>query len=508
MKSSKNTKHPYIFENKKKKVPNEKVLTLMPRELVEEFQAFVFNKSGDIVEIAAVNPEHSALQSFVKERFSNNVKWFTANEEDVTFVLQNYGQNFNEDIVRLVKSNAGAANGNIIELVNLIMGYALKEQASDIHVEPGKNESSVRFRVDGILHKVFSLPKDTHQAIVARFKILANLKIDEYRQPQDGRIELERILNVSFRISTMPTLHGEKIALRVLDDSHKDLAVETLGLSKEHEEILIKNIEKPFGMIVSSGPTGCGKTTTLYGLLNILSKDRINISTLEDPIEYSFAGVNQIQVNPRVNLTFASGLRSLLRQDPDVIMVGEIRDSETAVMAAESALTGHLVLTTLHTNDAPSVITRFAEMGVEEFTIASTLNVLIAQRLVRRVCDKCAEKKKLDETLLKKIKERSDISEALKDIKISVNKLAKEKFLIGCGCDACMNTGYRGRIGIFELLEMNKTIHDLVLQKVGSEKIRKEAKKFGFKEMIVDGLEKVFAGTTTFEEILRATRND
>jgi len=189
MKSSKNTKHPYIFENKKKKVPNEKVLTLMPRELVEEFQAFVFNKNGDIVEIAAVNPEHSALQSFVKERFSNNVKWFTANEEDVTFVLQNYGQNFNEDIVRLVKSSAGAANGNIIELVNLIMGYALKEQASDIHVEPGKNESSVRFRVDGILHKVFSLPKDTHQAIVARFKILANLKIDEYRQPQDGRIE-------------------------------------------------------------------------------------------------------------------------------------------------------------------------------------------------------------------------------------------------------------------------------------------------------------------------------
>lgn len=498
--------YPYIFDKRKRKLPDDKALTLMPRELVKEFQAFVVKKSGDKAVVAAVNPNHSSLRSFINERF-NKVEWFLAKQDDISFVLDNYAQNFQDEISRLVEFRVGT-NGNIIELVDLILSYSFKEQASDVHIEPGKDESVVRFRVDGILHKVLSLPKDMHSAVIARFKILANLKIDDYRHPQDGRIEMDKFSDISLRISTMPTLHGEKVALRVLDDSHKDLAVRNLGFSEEHEKILLRNIEKPFGMIITSGPTGSGKTTTLYGVLNVLAKDRINISTLEDPIEYSFKGVNQVQINPRANLTFASGLRALLRQDPDIIMVGEIRDSETAIMAGEAALTGHLVLTTLHTNDAPSVITRFLEMKVEEFTIGSTINVIIAQRLVRKVCQHCSKKEKINETILNKIKERKDILDALKLMKKNINNIAKESFSIGKGCDACMNTGYRGRIGIFEMLEISKSIHDLILERSSSEKIRNEARKHGFKDMIVDGLEKVFAGTTTLEEVLRATRNE
>jgi len=506
MKLAKTKSYPYIFEKQERKVPSPETLMLMPRELVEEFQAFIFNKKGRKVEIAALNPENSSLQHFVNERFGKSVKWYSTKKEDVSFILKHYARDFKEDISRLMSVGVGT-NGNIVELVNLIIGYAIAEEASDVHVEPSRNESIIRFRVDGILHQVLSLPKDIHTAVVARFKIMANLKIDDYRHPQDGRIELERYTNISLRISTMPTLYGEKIALRILDDSHKDLSIQHLGFSEEHEKTIMKNVEKPFGMIVASGPTGCGKTTTLYGLLHLLKKDKINISTLEDPIEYAMDGVNQIQINPRANLTFASGLRSLLRQDPDVMMVGEIRDSETAIMASEAALTGHLVLTTLHTNDAVSVITRFLEMKVEEFAVASTLNVIIAQRLVRKVCDVCGKEKPIDDVIFKKIRERKDIVDALRTMGKDLKDLAQQKFLFGEGCDACMHTGYRGRVGIFEVLEVNKSIYDLIIEHAPSERIKNEAAKFGFYEMMVDGLEKVFKGITTFEEVLRATRN-
>jgi len=506
MKSEKKQSYPYIYEKQERKMPSPETLMLMPRELVEEFQAFIFNKKGKKIEIAAINPENPDLQQFMNERFGDEVKWFSAKKEDISFILKHYAYDFKENISRLVSGGVGT-NGNIVELVDLIISYAIAEEASDMHIEPGRAETAIRFRVDGILHKVLTLPKDVHGAVVARFKIMANLKIDDYRHPQDGRIELKRFSNISFRICTMPTLYGEKVALRILDDSHKDLSIRHLGFSEQHENIITKNIEKPFGMIVASGPTGSGKTTTLYGLLHLLKKDKINISTLEDPIEYAMDGVNQIQINPRVNLTFASGLRSLLRQDPDVMMVGEIRDSETAAMATEAALTGHLVLTTLHTNDAISVITRFLEMKVEEFAVASTLNIVVAQRLVRKVCDVCGKQKPIDGVILKKIKERKDIVDALKLIGKDVGELSKGTFLVGEGCDACMHTGYRGRIGIFEVLEVNKPIYDLIIEHASSERIKDEAKKNGFYEMIVDGLEKVFSGVTTFEEVLRATRN-
>ncbi len=507
MKSDKKQSFSYIFNKKERQVPPPEILMSMPRELVEEFQAFIFSKRGNKVEIAALNPENENLRNFAKERFGDNVEWFCAQKEDIDFILKNYSQDFKEDILKLISLGVGT-NGNIVELGNLIIGYAVSEQASDIHLEPLRYDSVVRFRVDGILHSVLTLPKNIYNAVVARLKLMANLKIDDYRHPQDGRIELDRFTNVSLRISTMPTLYGEKVVLRILDDSHKDLSIAHLGFSQEQENLIMRNIEKPFGLIVASGPTGCGKTTTLYGLLHLLKKDKINISTLEDPVEYAVNEINQVQINPRANLTFASGLRSLLRQDPDVIMVGEIRDSETAIMASEAALTGHLVLTTLHTNDAVSVITRFLEMKVEEFAVASTLNLIIAQRLVRKVCDVCGKEVQISESILGRIKERKDIVEALKLMGKDVNKLKSMKFRVGSGCEACMQTGYRGRIGIFEVLEVTKPIYNLIISHTPSEQIKEEAKKNGFCEMIVDGLQKVFSGVTTFEEVLRATRNN
>ena len=486
--------------------PSKDVLSLMPRELIEELRAFIFEKSGPAVKIAAVNPDNEVLQHFAKERFGEGVEWFSVKEEDVTLVLKNYELDFKTEISRLATAETRDTQ-NIIKIVDNIINYSLLKKASDIHIEPLRNETAVRFRIDGILHTMVRLPRDIHPAIVARFKILGNLRIDEHRQPQDGRIEPEKMVGTSLRLSTMPTLYGEKVALRVLDDSSKEISIKNLGFSEKQQDILLRNIEKPFGMIVASGPTGSGKTTTLYGLLDFLNKENINISTLEDPIEYSLTGVNQIQINQRSNLTFASGLRALLRQDPDVMMVGEIRDSETAIMAADAALTGHLVITTVHTNDAPSVFPRFLEMKVEDFAIASIVNLVIAQRLVRRICRNCAVEKPLDEVVLKKIKEREDVTKKLKELGWNFNRLSQHKFFVGAGCNACLNTGYSGRIGLFELLELDKKIHDLILEHASAEEIKSAAQKSGFEDIITDGINKVFSGIITFDEVLRTTKD-
>lgn len=413
-------------------------------------------------------------------------------------------QNYKEQIEALTGSGHGTSD-KIVEISDLIIKYALADKASDVHLEPLSNETIVRFRVDGVLHNVLNFPKLMHNALVSRFKIMSDMKIEEFRRPQDGRIEIDSANGISLRISTVPTLYGEKVAMRVLDDTSKNLSFSGLGFTKEQEEVLMRNIEKPFGMIVASGPTGSGKTTTLYALLDILRKKNINISTLEDPVEYSISGVNQIQINPRVDLTFVTGLRALLRQDPDVLMVGEIRDSETGVMATNAALTGHLVLTTLHTNDAASVFTRFLEMKIDDFVIGSVVNLVIAQRLVRKNCDQCTIKQTLDPVVLKKISERKDIKEVLK--RKDIIDLSKMEFAIGKGCDHCLNTGYSGRLGLCELLELDKDIHDLILEHAPAEKIKESAEKRGFKSIIEDGVEKVLLGKTTFDEVLRVTRN-
>jgi len=493
-------------ENRNSGLKNE-LLKIMPRELIKEFGAFIFEKNANGIKIAAVNPKNIVLRRYAKERFDNKVEWFSATKEDVDFILKNIKRDFKNEILQLA-ATAIESNENITKIVDGIMEYAFAEKASDIHIEPLRNEIVVRFRIDGTLYQMLILPRNIHQALVARIKIIANLRIDEYRRPQDGRIEPESFPNTSLRISTMPTLFGEKIALRILDDSQKNISIEELGFSEEQKNTILENIEKPFGMIIASGPTGSGKTTTLYALLQLLKKEGFNISTLEDPIEYVLPGVNQIQINPQVGLTFPTGLRALLRQDPDIMMVGEIRDAETAAMAANAAMTGHIVFTTIHTNDAASAFTRFLEMKVDDFVVSSTINLVIAQRLVRRVCNKCAEERELDKVTLKKIKERKDVMAALEERKKGLfNKLDEMTFRRGKGCELCFQTGYLGRIGIFELLKPNKEIHDLILSHQSSESIRAAAEKDGFRDMITDGIDKVFSGITTFEEVLRTTKN-
>jgi type IV pilus assembly protein PilB len=490
-----------------KVVPKIEFLELIPHELVKELGAFVFDKTESQFKIAALDPENRMLQHLVKDRIGSDVSWFIAEESDIAFILSNYKQDFKSEINNIA-SGSPDINGNLSILVDKIIKYAINEKASDVHIEPLRVEVAVRFRADGVLHTVLTLPKSIHQAIVARFKILANLKIDEYRAPQDGRIEPEEFPGTSLRLSTMPTLYGEKLAMRIMNDSNKDLSIKNLGFSEKQTEIILRNLEKPHGMIVTSGPTGSGKTTTLYALMQLISKDDINISTLEDPVEFALEGVNQVQVNPRANLTFASGLRSLLRQDPDVIMVGEIRDTDTAIMASGAAMTGHLVFTTLHTNDAASAFNRFLEMKVEDFVISSTVNLIIAQRLVRKVCTACATKEKLNDIVLKKIQERDDITKTMENKQKGIcAKLDKETFLVGKGCSICLNSGYSGRTGIYELMELNKEIKNHILSHAPSDKIKMAASSQGFNDMIDDGVEKVLAGITTFDEVLRTTKN-
>ncbi|MFH1451126.1 MAG: GspE/PulE family protein [bacterium] len=486
---------------------SKEILTLMPRELIYDLRAFVFEKNDKETKIATVNPDNPSLKRFAKERFGKNVSFFRTTENEIKNVLANYSYDFKTEVSNLA-ATAQATNDNVSRIIDNIIKYAFKEKASDIHIEPLRNETTVRFRVDGALHTLLHLPRDIHQAFLARIKILANMKIDEYRRPQDGRIEPEDFPEASIRVSTIPTIFGEKAALRLLNDSGKKISIDELGFSQKQKALIMENIEKPCGMIITSGPTGSGKTTTLYALLQLISKEGINISTLEDPVEYVLPGLNQIQINTATGITFPSGLRALLRQDPDVIMVGEIRDSETAIMTANAAMTGHLVFTTIHTNDAPSAFTRFLEMKVEDFVISSTVNLVIAQRLVRRICESCAVMEKLDPIILKKVKEREDVMAIINSKhNISLANLEKQSFRVGKGCKACLDTGYAGRLGIFELLKPNKEVHDLILVHASSEKIKLAAEKTNFKTMIEDGIDKVFNGLTTFEEVLRTTRN-
>jgi type IV pilus assembly protein PilB len=493
-------------EHMKGKLPEPTVLSALPQEIMRELRVFVWNKEDDLFHIAAEDPSHPAVVQFVSTRLSGKAEVYRTEKEEVDRVLGHLKRDWHKEIIDLITQPKRSDNF-ITELVDRILFYALAKKASDIHIEPTRSETILRMRIDGMLHEVLRFPKDIHTALIARMKVLAGLKIDESRHPQDGRIEPENMNDTSFRVSSIPTLHGEKIALRILDESNKTLELKNLGFSEKHVAMLMRNIDKPYGMIVASGPTGSGKTTTLYGLLSQVKKDGLNISTLEDPIEFALPGVNQMQINTRIGLTFAAGLRALLRQDPDIIMVGEIRDSETVMMATNAALTGHLVFSTLHTNDAPSALTRFLEMKVDDFVVASVVNLVVAQRLVRKVCEHCRTEERLSDVVQKKIKERKDIVAVLEKHGIRESELAKRTFAVGVGCAECFETGYRDRIGIYELLETDQGIGELVLKRASGDQIRSHAMEHGFQDMVEDGLEKVLLGQTTLEEVLRTTKN-
>ncbi len=385
----------------------------------------------------------------------------------------------------------------IVKLVNGIFINAIKAGASDIHIEPYENSLRVRYRVDGVMHTTMTLPIKIKNAITSRVKIMSKLDIAERRLPQDGRIKLKLGKNreIDFRVSTLPTLFGEKTVLRILDKSNLQIDLTKLGFEKKQLDDFMEAIEKPYGMVLVTGPTGSGKTTTLYSALNHLNKPGINIMTAEDPVEYNFMGINQVQVKEEIGLTFAAALRSFLRQDPDIIMVGEIRDFETAEIAVKAALTGHLVLSTLHTNDAPSTVSRLLNMGIEPFLVSSSVILILAQRLARKICSQCKEVEKLS-------------PQALIKVGFSEEEAKSVTCYRGKGCQACNNTGYKGRIALYEVMPIRDEIRELILEGASANEIKKTAIRLGMNTLRRSGLNKVKEGVTSIEEVLRVTFGD
>lgn len=520
---SRQTKTPYI--DLSKQVIRKDLLFQIPEQIARKNEIIVFGEEDNNLKVAMSNPEDLQILEFIKKKVGRNVKVYVATRGGIKSVLKQYKRGLRQEFKDIIDQSLVASRSSkekdlkklaenlpIVRIVSTLIEHAVLQGASDIHIEPLEKNIVVRYRVDGILRDVIVLPKEIMAGIVARIKVLSNLKIDEHRLPQDGRFKIEKDdQKISFRVSVLPVFDGEKIVMRLLIESGRILTLEELGLQRSGLKNTKISIKKPNGMILVTGPTGSGKTTTLYSILNILNTTKVNIATIEDPIEYRMPRINQSQVKSKIGYTFASGLRSLVRQDPDIIMVGEIRDEETAEMAIHSALTGHLVLSTLHTINAAGAFARLADMGVKPFLIASTVNVIIAQRLARKICSNCIEEYKLDKTTIKMLHEQYDIDNLVK-ILIKEKIIDKEKplseinFHRGKGCDHCDMQGYKGRIGVFEVLDISEAIKDLVVQNAPTEKIQEKATEQGMLTMIQDGFVKAVAGDTTIEEVMRVTK--
>lgn len=386
-------------------------------------------------------------------------------------------------------------NMSIIALVDALIEEAQSMRASDIHIDPREKDIQIRMRIDGVLQDAYSFPKEIQSEVVTRIKVLAGLRTDEHQTPQDGRfrIVLDDKGAIDVRVSIAPVYYGENVVMRLLAERSEKLSLEILGLSESDQEKIKIAISKPYGMILATGPTGCGKTTTLYTILKTLNTREVSVITIEDPIEYAIEGINQIQANPLTGLTFANGLRSVLRQDPDIIMVGEIRDSETANLAVNTALTGHLMLSTLHTNDAATTLPRLLDLGLEPYLITTTVNIVIGQRLVRKICEHCKNPHKLTDN-----EKRS-----LADLGGFATTSIPEFMYRGLGCDECLGSGYRGRIGIYEVIVIDEAIREAMLEKCSAANIKKMAIERGMSTMVEDGFRKAISGVTTPEEVLR-----
>ncbi len=448
------------------------------RVLNMQERSFVLSTQEEI--IAAINLAYDLSRSTAKEFFEEMSGEST---DSLISEIEEKGDLLDE-----------TSDAPIIKLLNLLLSGAIKDRASDIHIEPYQANVKVRYRIDGILYDILSLPRKIHSPLVSRVKVMASLNIAEKRLPQDGRIEIKIAdRSVDIRVSTIPTSFGERVVLRLLDKTSSVLMLSDLGMDHEKIGIFNRLIKSPYGIILVTGPTGSGKTTTLYAALSTINSTEVNIITIEDPVEYQIEGIGQIQVNPKINLTFAQGLRSIVRQDPDVILVGEIRDLETAEIAIQSSLTGHLVFSTLHTNDAASAVTRLIDMGIEPYLVTSSVIAIIAQRLVRVLCPKCKEAYIPDE-------------ESLANLGLDKSQTEGKVFYRKNGCAACMNTGYRGRTAIFEILILDDAIKRIILKTSDSNQIQEEAIKRGMATLLADGARKVLEGTTTIEEVFRVTR--
>lgn len=505
----------YVYETEYVDLSNyvidPEVISLIPEKVALRFKLIPLSKNDYELIIAMANPLDVYAIDFVRDYTKiKRIKSLLAAEDDVLNAITSYYElGEYDDIIEklgteiifkeeeeeedLKKLEAISKEAPIIQLVSMLIVQGVKDRASDIHIEPNEKGLLIRFRVDGILHDIRTLPNTIKSAIISRIKILAKMDIAERRLPQDGRFQVKfGTREVDLRVSTIPTVLGEKVVLRLLDKSKGLIKLEQLGFIPEQLDEFKSIISKSYGIILLTGPTGSGKTTTLYAALNqVNSKDK-NIITVEDPVEYKLARINQIQIKPKINLTFANTLRSILRQDPDIIMVGEIRDTETAQIAVQAALTGHLVFSTLHTNDAASALTRLIDMDIETFLISSSVIGVIAQRLVRVICEKCKEKYTPEKNVLSGL-----------NIKDKSNDDGKVKLYRGTGCSFCKNTGYYGRTSIYELIVLDEEIRSLVISKASSNVIKAAAIKKGMKTLKDSGLKKVMQGITTIEEVIR-----
>lgn len=517
------------FINLKDKTIRQDILQLIPEPIALNHEIIAFDTDKEKIKIATLEPGDLQMQEFIKKKTNLEPEVYLTTPSAYHKIFRQYHKSLQiqfEDLAARQQKTLGkdgkedkekleelAQDMPVVRIIDSMLEYAIFEEASDVHIEPSGKEVAIRMRVDGILRNIMTLPKKIQPGLIARVKILSNLKLDEHRLPQDGRFKIETDeYKISFRVSVIPVFDGEKIVMRLLNESGKILSLEQLGLQKTALETLKRNIAKPHGMILVTGPTGSGKTTTLYTILNILNKPEVNITTIEDPIEYRMPRINQSQVNPKIGYTFSSGLRAFLRQDPDIILVGEIRDEETADISINAAMTGHLLLSTLHTNDAATAVPRLQDMNIPSFLIASTTNVIVGQRLVRKICMNCIVSQTLEKESLGEIDKRFNVPELMKVLN-KVGSIASSKeqlnsllFYKGKGCGKCGHTGYKGRIGIYEVMEITQEIVKLIMQKANSAEIKKEAVKNGMITMAQDGFIKAKNGITTIEEILRVTK--
>mgnify|MGYP003393291955 CR=1 FL=1 len=525
--------HVPVIDLRNEQIPQD-VLALVPEPIAHRHKVISFAKTKSDLSLGMSDPTDIQTKEFIHKKTGLDIKAFLIGPSSFQFGLSKYHSNLEGEMKHLVKEDALGLTASpdkqaggpdeaglekmaeeipVIRVVDTLLEYAVFEKASDIHIEPQENAVTVRYRIDGILHDVMTLPKVIQAAIVARIKVLANLKIDEHRLPQDGRFKIEKDgYKFSLRVSTIPVFDGEKVVMRLLDESTKAMSLEALGFLPSQLDVVRRNIKRPHGMFLVTGPTGSGKSTTLYAVLTLLNTKSVNISTIEDPVEYRLPGANQMQTNTKIGLTFAIGLRALLRQDPNIIMIGEIRDKETAEEAVHAAMTGHIVLSTLHTNSAAAAPARLLDIGVEPYLITSTTNAILAQRLVRVLCPDCKEKTKPDEALVKNITDQFneakiiDVLTREKLVPGKVKSLMDLDFFHGKGCPKCNNSGYKGRIGIHEILEMTTAVADTVLRRASAQETQAQAEKEGMVLMWEDGFIKAIQGMTTVEEILRVSK--
>lgn len=494
------------FVDLQREAIDKNTIELIPEDIAKTQKVVAFGKTEDGIKIATTDPNNMPFLHLLQKSLHSPIIPYFALLSGIQKCFYYYQKDLKGQLEKLIDvQSSERAGGNVeesavVKIVELLLYDSYKQKASDIHIEPQQFHTLVRCRIDGVMHDIIVIPKNLHDLIITRVKILSQLRTDEHQIPQDGKFQYRfEGEEVDIRVSILPTTKGENIVMRLLSEKSRRYSLEDLGFNERDYNVLRENIKKPWGMILATGPTGSGKTTSLYAILKILNRREVNIATIEDPVEYNIGNITQIQVNPRTKLTFASGLRSIVRQDPNIIMVGEIRDEETASIAVNSAMTGHLVLSTLHTNDAATTLPRLLDMGIPSFLVASTVNIAIGQRLIRKICNKCIMSYEISKSTLEK-----RIPENI------VNQLMGKKTNLllykGKGCPVCQYSGYSGRVGVFEVLEVNDSIRELIINNADADTIKKRAIQNGMRTMFEDAVEKVVNGITTVEEMLRVVK--